>query len=353
MRLCRFVNMDEITEVTTIQKVFSACIGALVTSVIVTPFDLIKTRLQSQSVDANIMKSCCRDIFYSSIHAQNIGRVPCSFHSDAVLNHFCVDYTTDLSKSRFNGTLEAMIKISRNEGITALWRGLSPTLAMALPSTIIYFVGYDHLREYFSSPISPLFCGAFARAMSVTVISPLELFKIRLQSAVYSPCSSIFSTVVTGIQDMVKIQGFQSLWKGLSPTLWRDVPFSGFYWLGYERIKFLLNTYPGPFKNLKPGTSEFLNSFFSGGISGAIAALITHPFDSAKTRRQILYNSNGSISAIRESTWKVVSDIFRETGIKGLFRGAVPRILKVSPACSIMISSYELGKLFFNGSFDF
>lgn len=343
--------MEQMSEITEIQKVFSAFIGALVTSLVVTPFDLIKTRLQT--ADANIMGSCCRDIFYSSIHSQNMEALSSSLHPDSVINHFSMDQISDVSSRRFNGTFEAMIKIPRDEGFTALWRGLSPTLAMAVPSTIIYFVGYDHLRQYFSSPFAPLFCGALARTMSVTVISPLELFKTRLQSSAHSPCcTSIFSTVVIGIQDMVKVQGFRSLWKGLSPTLWRDVPFSAFYWLGYERIKHFFKNYAKPFSNLKPETSEFTKSFISGGISGAIAALITHPFDSVKTRRQILYNRHGSMSVMRESTWKVMQNIFSEAGIRGLFRGAVPRMLKVSPACSIMISSYELGKFFFSHSLD-
>lgn len=36
--------------------------------------------------------------------------------------------------------------------------------------------------------------------------------------------------------------------------------------------------------------------------------------------------------------------IWQEEGAAGLFRGWVPRMLKVAPACAIMISSYEVGK---------
>jgi solute carrier family 25 protein 39/40 len=36
--------------------------------------------------------------------------------------------------------------------------------------------------------------------------------------------------------------------------------------------------------------------------------------------------------------------IWKEEGARGLFRGWAPRMLKVAPACAIMISSYEVGK---------
>lgn len=36
------------------------------------------------------------------------------------------------------------------------------------------------------------------------------------------------------IRYMVAVEGVTSLWKGLIPTLWRDVPFSAVYWSLYE-----------------------------------------------------------------------------------------------------------------------
>lgn len=44
---------------------------------------------------------------------------------------------------------DALLKISKTEGITSLWSGLSPTLVLAVPATVIYFVSYEQLRLYF------------------------------------------------------------------------------------------------------------------------------------------------------------------------------------------------------------
>lgn len=46
----------------------------------------------------------------------------------------------------FFGFQDAFYKIAKLEGVPALWSGLSPTLVLALPCTVIYFVSYEQLR---------------------------------------------------------------------------------------------------------------------------------------------------------------------------------------------------------------
>lgn len=50
----------------------------------------------------------------------------------------------------------------------------------------------------------------------------------------------------------------------------------------------------------------------------------------------------------RKSTADVFREIYSRHGFRGLFAGTVPRLVKVAPACAIMISSFEYGKIFFN-----
>lgn len=72
-----------------------------------------------------------------------------------------------------------------------------------------------------------------------------------------------------------------------------------------------------------------------------------------KTHKQIefgekvLYASEPVKSLPQANTVTALQRIFRNNGIKGLFAGVIPRVIKVAPACAIMITSFEYGKAVF------
>lgn len=279
-----------------------------------------------------------------------------------------VDCTVDETRRRtFNSTFDGLRKIARYEGLSSLWRGLSPTLVMAIPGNVIYFTGYDYLRFNAHSPIniyisdaySPLMAGSIARAAAASVISPIEMFRTRMQATTSGGSGKgVFKDTLIGLKNMVYTQGYTSLWRGLTLTMWRDVPFSGFYWWGYEAVRNALTDARNPtHKRARPRSSSrssedhattFVDSFISGAVSGATAAILTTPFDVGKTRQQVLQHSRptGSIQLRPEerSMPRFLYQIWVDEGVAGLFRGWAARCLKVAPACAIMISSYEIGK---------
>ena len=54
-----------------------------------------------------------------------------------------------------------------------------------------------------------------------------------------------------------------------------------------------------------------------------------------------------SLSGRSRGNITIAKELIREQGVRGLFAGIIPRLLKVAPACAIMISSYEFCKEFF------
>jgi solute carrier family 25 protein 39/40 len=141
---------------------------------------------------------------------------------------------------------------------------------------------------------------------------------------------------LSSVRELVNKRGVLSLWRGLGPTLWRDVPFSGIYWASYEAWK-------GAFS--RRGREGAWVAFTSGAISGTFAALVTSPFDVLKTRRQALLMSP-TIGAI-SSTMPLLMRVIRTEGPSALFAGILPRVAKIAPACGIMIGCYEVSFLFY------
>lgn len=287
-----------------------------------------------------------------------------------------------VQKRTFTSTFDGMRKIAQNEGLSTLWRGLSPTLVMAIPANIIYFTGYDWLRYNPASPITkvtkgdmtPLVAGGFARMLAASAVSPIELFRTRLQASTGSSTSGHLTNTVQGVREMVAEHGYRSLWRGLTLTLWRDVPFSAMYWWGYEAIRGKLTDMREESRgrsvhrdnsskqharsrtqSRENHTATFTDSFTAGALSGAFASVVTTPFDVGKTRTQTFQDaakksagsSGRTVNPEAQSMARLLWHIYLTEGIPGLWKGWIPRTLKVAPACAIMISSYEVGKRVF------
>ncbi|XP_043365313.1 solute carrier family 25 member 40 isoform X3 [Dermochelys coriacea] len=265
-------NTKELYKITPSQQAIASCCGAIVTSLLVTPFDVVKIRLQAQS--------------------NSFANGKCFVYSSGLMDHVyvCEDQNSKpLNKKagHFRGMLDAFVKIIKIEGIKSLWSGLPPTLIMAVPSTVIYFTSYDQLSEVLISKLGkdndhiPVLAGSISRSM---------------------------------------------------------------YWYHYELMKKRLC------KTLDAREPTFMISFTSGAAAGSIAATVTLPFDVVKTHKQteIWEDETLNLSQKRStSAWTVMKKIVAEHGFTGLFAGIVPRLIKVAPACAIMISTYEYGKSFF------
>eukprot|EP00946_MAST-07B_sp_MAST-7B-sp1_P004910 g4910.t1 len=299
------------------------------------------------------------------------------------------------------GAIQAMRTIARNDGVWSLWDGLRPTLVMAMPNTMLYMVMYDELAHEFlprrfnwSEQNSAIIAGGASRAVAGAIVAPLELVRTQMQASTAIAQYGMLAKLRANVKD----NGFLSLWRGLGPTLWRDVPFSVVYWYGYEFLRgslrkrvsarqdtgrlsrgengnwsvgkasprVALRRFPStelaaPHDLSPPGRLSGMNllmiSFASGAGAGGFAAFMTTPFDVVKTQRQVDAAAQSEIGGSRRaalagggqrvSTLQLMLNIARSEGLSGWFKGVGPRVVKVAPACAIMISTYEIGKSVF------
>ena len=256
---------------------------------------------------------------------------------------------------------------------------------LAVPTTVTYFTMYEQLKVMLtdlrqsrlpaSSSQSPapswvsLTAGGLARLLAVSLVSPLELVRTKMQSQ-----KMPWSQVIRCVRDLVATQGVWGLWNGYTATLLRDVPFSALYWPLYESTRDTLRRWAAirerrSLYTLTVQENSFLINFVSGALAGSVASTITLPFDVIKTIKQIEMGEKiMKVSAPSQTRTNIIiaRELIADQGVRSLFSGMrkemiivsfityhssipglTPRLLKVAPACAIMISSYEFCKDFF------
>lgn len=201
-----------------VQLQMTASVAASIISVMATnPLDVIKTRIQTGTFKQRILS--VRDQFNTSA---------------AITSN---DY---LSKP--SHVLKAILK---DEGVRGLWRGTGAGIAHALPSISIYLTCYEQMKSWLDQEmninpeLSPPIAGGISRFYAVVLTCPLEVVRTRLMASSRIPDLAEnqrlanhrpTTSTVSVLRQLALENGFRSLWKGMTPMLWRDVPFSAIYW---------------------------------------------------------------------------------------------------------------------------
>jgi len=135
--------------------------------------------------------------------------------------------------------------------VLALWKGSLPALLISVPYSTVLFASYDLLRPklpgtHIDAPLAlKIFAAGSGSGVFLTLFhTPLEMWKVRLQTA-YSPAANTArgaiavggAEVPTVLSQMMQARvrhGMQSLFRGSSMLLLRNIPGNGIFFLAFE-----------------------------------------------------------------------------------------------------------------------
>ncbi|KAJ5621188.1 mitochondrial carrier [Penicillium herquei] len=246
---------------------------------------------------------------------------------------------------------QGLKKMGREEGWRGFMRGNGTNCIRIIPYSAVQFGSYNFYKQFVESPegeMSParrLLCGAAAGITSVTFTYPLDIVRTRLsiQSASFADLGSrdptqklpgMFGTMVTIYKNE---GGIVALYRGIVPTVAGVAPYVGLNFMTYESVR----TYLTPEGDKNPSAWRKL---LAGAISGAVAQTCTYPFDVLRRRFQI--NTMTGMGYQYKSIWDAVRVIVAEEGMRGLFKGIGPNLLKVAPSMASSWLSFELTRDF-------
>jgi len=329
-------------------RFLSGASGSLITSLLVTPLDVVKVRQQtfiiSHPVTVEPCSRNCGALVHSSLKAPALKQG--------------ARYTTFSNQAISTPNIPTMARqILQEEGISGLYAGIRPTILMSVPNAAIYYSAYESIRyrfvrdAHYVSPWVPMVSGSAARLVASTATAPLEYLKTA-QASVADPSQRKGSLHM--VQCALKRGGVGTLFQGLGPTLWRDVPFSAIYWVGIEYLRDWQANDNGTDRSPQ---QVLVTEFLNGAIAGLLAAASTTPFDVIKTRQQSAMSAlrpgnrcdhdGAKVYRQKQGTFASLRAVAEQEGVSGLWRGNQARMLKVAPSCGIMIGTYECCKILF------
>lgn len=148
---------------------------------------------------------------------------------------------------RFHGVLGTIASVTRSQGPSAIYRGLSPTLVAMMPYAGLDFAIYEQLKLYYWRRTNSeahlgilLFFGAFAGAVAQTACHPLDVLRKRLQLQGINGRPILYNSMLAAVKGIVKKEGVGTLFRGLQPMYVSAIPSAGVSYVVYEWVKKLL-----------------------------------------------------------------------------------------------------------------
>ncbi|RVD84300.1 uncharacterized protein DFL_006059 [Arthrobotrys flagrans] len=275
-----------------------------------------------------------------------------SFAAGAVagVSEILVMYPLDVVKTRiqlqvggatgadaYTGTLDCFRKIIKNEGFSRLYRGISAPILMEAPKRATKFAANDYWGNFYrksfgiekmNQPLAVL-TGASAGVSESFVVVPFELIKIRLQDRA---SAGKYKGMVDCFVKLVRAEGVLALYNGLESTMWRHLVWNAGYFGVIFQAKTLL-----PKAETKQG--QMGNDIIAGALGGTAGTVLNTPFDVVKSRIQNTVRVPGQV---QKYNWAVPSlfVVAREEGFAALYKGFLPKVLRLGPGGGILLVVY-------------
>ncbi|CAK8677474.1 unnamed protein product [Clavelina lepadiformis] len=239
----------------------------------------------------------------------------------------------------FTGTWDCFTKTIKHEGFRGLYKGMAAPVTGVSPIFALSFFGFAVGKDMVGwakgnsgkqlSLVELFAAGGFSGILTTAIMAPGERIKCLLQIQ-KSAGEKKYNGPVDCAKKLYAEGGIRSIYRGTILTLCRDIPASGMYFAGYEGIKRAL-TPPGQ----DPSKLSIGSVLFAGGMAGIFNWVIAIAPDVLKSRLQTA--PEGTYRGLRD----VFADVMRTDGIRGMYKGIVPVMLRAFPANACCFLGYE------------
>lgn len=233
-----------------------------------------------------------------------------------------------------------------SEGIGALYRGLVPPLLSLSALNTINFTSYSYFRQEVFHASNRW---DYRNALSGMAIGPLSSListvenVIKTQVQIDNVREKRFHGSLHCLKTLTENHGLRSIYTGHLVNTTRESLFLGTYFFVYEgfRQMFFITHHSLVSSSEGDKLSDTHHNWaipLSGGLAGSIAWFVSFPLDCVRAGVQ---GQSFSSNKPRKGAMQVVKELMKTKGVRGLYSGVAPSILRAFLVSGSRFSAYE------------
>lgn len=146
---------------------------------------------------------------------------------------------------KYRGLVGTCLTVAREEGTGALWKGLGPGLQRQVIYGGLRIGLYDPVKKACTEIAGgdsigvKIAAGLLSGAIGITVASPTDLVKVRMQSQGKQAAGvpKKYPSAISAYKIIVREEGLGALWTGLGPNIARNALINAAELASYDQIK--------------------------------------------------------------------------------------------------------------------
>ncbi|XP_075868838.1 solute carrier family 25 member 32-like [Nelusetta ayraudi] len=256
---------------------------------------------------------------------------------DLVKIRFAVSDGLEL-RPKYRGLVHCMKSVWAEEGLRGLYQGVTPNVWGAGASWGLYFLFYNAIKSYTKegrqtelSATEHLVSAAEAGILTLTLTNPIWVTKTRLVLQYNAdPNSKQYKGMIDALVKIYRHEGVPGLYKGYVPGL-LGTSHGALQFMAYEELKRDYSKYKKVPSDSKLNALEYIAM---AALSKIFAVVTTYPYQVVRARLQDQHNIYSGVLDVVRRTW-------RNEGAAGFYKGIIPNVIRVTPACCITFVVYE------------
>jgi solute carrier family 25 (adenine nucleotide translocator) protein 4/5/6/31 len=245
---------------------------------------------------------------------------------------------------RYKGIIDVLVRVPREQGFLALWRGNLANVIRYFPTQALNFAfkdtykrlflqGVDKKKQFWRFFAGNLASGGAAGATSLCFVYPLDFARTRLAADVGKGASREFKGLADCIMKIFRSDGPIGLYRGFFVSVQGIIIYRAAYFGVFDTVKSVVAKDP-----------KSLNFFATWAIAQVVtvcSGILSYPWDTVRRRMMM---QSGRKEILYKNTLDCAVKIVQKEGPRALFKGALSNVFRGTGGALVLTFYDEIKK---------